>query len=141
MTEHHYPAVEGFEILSQGLGFNDQLAPIYLQTTETGIRTALIVQPGHLNPMGICHGGVILSFADFAMAALLAHRLQNYSGMPTINMNVDFIAPGKVGDWLEFKLDRLSTTRLMGNVAGVLEGPNGVVARVNGIYRLPKAPE
>ena len=138
MTEATIP--QGFSLLPKGLGFNDELAPIYINGSEEVFRSAIVIQQRHLNPMGICHGGVILSFADFAMAAILSHKLQSHGGMPTINMNVDFIAPSNEGDWIEFVLDRLSLTKLMGNVAGVLQGPNGVVARVNGIYRLPRQP-
>lgn len=128
----------GYILLPDGLGFNDSFAPVYVRIDEHGWHCGFFVEQHHLNPQGVCHGGVLMSFADLAMAGNIGHRIDEMMGIFTINMNVDFLAPGKLGQWLEMHIQHLHTTRTMASIAGLITGSDCVVARANGIYRLPK---
>ena len=55
----------------------------------------MVVAPEHLNPHGTLHGGVISSLADIAMG--VAIRTLGKVGV-TVNLNTNFLAPGKLGD-------------------------------------------
>jgi uncharacterized protein (TIGR00369 family) len=129
---------EGYIVLPDGLGFNDAFAPVYVKVDDQGWHCGFFVEKHHLNPQGVCHGGVLMSFADLAMAGNVGHEIADMMGIFTINMNVDFLTPGRLGQWLEMHLHHLHTTRTMASISGLINGPDGVVARVNAIFRLPK---
>jgi len=129
---------EGYIVLPDGLGFNDAFAPIYVKVSDEGWHCGFFVEQHHLNPQGVCHGGVLMAFIDLAMAGNIGHRINDMMGMYTTNMTVDFISKGSVGDWLHFQIDHVHTTRLLGTISGRIMGPQGLVARANGTFRLPK---
>lgn len=131
-------APPGFFALPMGLGFNDAFAPVYINIDGADWNCGFFVEQHHLNPQGVCHGGVLMSFIDLAMAGAIGHHINNMMGMFTTNMTVDFIAKGAVGDWLQFHIDHIHTTRLLGTISGRIMGPDGLVARANGTFRLPK---
>jgi uncharacterized protein (TIGR00369 family) len=132
---------EGFIVLPDGLGFNDAFAPVYVKVDEQGWRCGFYVEKHHLNPQGVCHGGVLMSFADLAMAGNVGHSIGEMMGIFTINMTVDFLSPGRLGHWLEMHLLHLHSTRTMVSISGIIKSDDGVVARTNAIYRLPKKPQ
>jgi len=66
------------------------------------------------NPMGIAHGGAITSLADAAMGN--AVRTLGKLGV-TIDLNINFLAPGKIGDILTAEAKVIS----QGNRIVVLE--------------------
>jgi len=129
----------GFFALPMGLGFNDAFAPVYINIDGADWHAGFFVEQHHLNPQGVCHGGVLMSFIDLAMAGAIGQRINNMMNMFTTNMSVDFITKGSVGDWLQFEIDHIHTTRLLGTISGRIMGPNGLVARANGTFRLPKS--
>lgn len=129
---------EGYTRLPDGLGFNDALAPVYLKVDEAGWHCGFFVEKHHLNPMGICHGGVLMSFADLAMAGGIGHHIGEMMGIYTVNMNMDFLLPGQPGDWLVLHTHHIHTTKSLANISALIHGPRGVVARTNGIFRLPR---
>mgnify|MGYP000860264911 FL=1 len=129
----------GFFALPMGLGFNDAFAPVYINIDGADWNCGFFVEQHHLNPQGVCHGGVLMSFIDLAMAGAIGHYINNMMGMFTTNMTVDFIAKGNEGDWLHFEIDHIHTTRLLGTISGRIMGPGGLVARANGTFRLPKS--
>lgn len=129
----------GFFALPMGLGFNDAFAPVYLNIDGADWNAGFFVEQQHLNPQGVCHGGVLMSFTDLAMAGAIGHHINNMMGMYTTNLTVDFISKGSLGDWLQFYIDHIHTTRLLGTISGRIMGPNGLVARANGTFRLPKS--
>lgn len=137
-TESERTAPPGFFALPMGLGFNDAFAPVYINIDGADWNCGFFVERHHLNPQGVCHGGVLMSFIDLAMAGAIGHHINNMMGMFTTNMTVDFIAKGAVGDWLQFHIDHIHTTRLLGTISGRIMGPDGLVARANGTFRLPK---
>lgn len=132
------PVPEGFELMHTGLGFTDVSAPIYRCYRNGEAVFGFYVQKHHCNPMGICHGGMIMLMFDIVLGAAAHHASGAKHGLPTINMNLDFVAPAFVDDWIETSVtfDHLSKNLVM--VGGILHGPNGVVARANGAYKRPK---
>jgi len=57
----------------------------------------LEVKDKHLNPLGVCHGGIIATLADTAMGVAL--RSLEYIGV-TVEMNINFMIPVNKGDIL-----------------------------------------
>ncbi|GHD30464.1 hypothetical protein GCM10007053_12260 [Halioglobus pacificus] len=127
----------GFEAVPTGLGFTDNLQPLFRRVDGQWPEFGLVVSEPHLNMMGVCHGAALMCLADISAASGINTAAGKTAGSPTINLAVDFIAAGKRGEWLQSSIDHVSLRRRFGFCAGVIEGPGGLVARFNGTFYLP----
>ena len=133
------PAVpESFELMHTGLGFTDVSAPIYRCERDGEAVFGFYVQKHHCNPMGICHGGMIMLMFDIILGGAAHRAIGAKHGLPTTAMSIDFVGPAMVGDWIESSVtfDHLSKNLVL--VGGILQGPNGVIARANGSFKRPR---
>ncbi|MBN7798659.1 PaaI family thioesterase [Parahaliea mediterranea] len=128
---------DGFEPVPTGLGFTDMLQPFYRCIDEGGIRFGLRVGEQHVNLMGICHGGVLLTLADVAAGTAVSHARGQMGGNPTVNLSLDFINSGKRGEWLQAELSEITLKRRFGFCNGLISSERGIVARFNGTFYLP----
>jgi len=55
-------APPGFEKLREGFGFADVLQPLYRRAGDTPAM-GMYVRERHINTLGICHGGVLMTLA------------------------------------------------------------------------------
>lgn len=135
MTEE-VPA--GFQVLSEHEGFAHHVGPIYWRIDGQKGILAFRVAAHHLNPAGICHGGMMMAVMDMALG--FNNRLSSGRGAfpPTIQLSYDFLQPAQLGDWLESDVNFTHNTPRMGFANGFLVGPRGVVLRCSGICRLPR---
>lgn len=117
--------------------FNDAFAPVYIKMTEGGPIVGLKVESKHLNPMGICHGAVYMALFDIGFACAIGFRLGKFTGTPTMNINIDYMAAAKEGEWLEVQAECLKTTRTAGFTQGKLLCGDTIKAAGSGIFRLP----
>jgi uncharacterized protein (TIGR00369 family) len=128
---------EGFELLPPGLGFTDAIAPCYRKVEDNKVAMGLRVEQSHCNMMGICHGGVLMTLADIASASGVNFSRGKKSGSPTINLSLDFISAGRLGQWLEAEITHTTVKRRFGFCSGLISNKEGVVARFNGTFYLP----
>lgn len=66
----------GLDIYERGDGFS---------------RARIALTPEHMNPHGVCHGGVIYSMADTGMGAAVYSRLAEDESCATIELKVVYI--------------------------------------------------
>ena len=138
MTETEVQSVPlGFDPLPQGLGFTDTLQPVYRKVAEDGAIFGLVVGPQHINSMGICHGGVLMTLADITAAtgANLAHGVM--SGSPTINLSINFIASACQGNWLQAEAQHVSVKRRFGFCSGGIYSGEEEIARFSATVYFP----
>jgi|TARA_R100000005_G_scaffold57765_5_gene29071 uncharacterized protein (TIGR00369 family) len=128
---------EGFERLPSGLGYTDTLQPCYRRISASGVSFGLRVEAQHCNVMGICHGGVLSTLADIAAASGVNQAAGRDAGSPTINLALDFVSAGKLGQWLQADVLQVSVKRRFGFANGLISGPGGAVVRFNGTFYLP----
>lgn len=90
----------------------------------------------HLNPMGMCHGGAIAAFADYA--ALGAQYALGLSRIvtPTITLSVDFLHPILPGQWVAARVDIIRQTRKMCFTQMVARVGDVPVMSSRGIFKL-----
>jgi uncharacterized protein (TIGR00369 family) len=127
----------GFELLPTGLGFTDSIQPCYRRISDDGVSFGIVVSSSHTNTMGICHGGVLMTLADITAATGVNHARGKTAGSPTINLAVDFISAGRMGQWLQGNVDHVEVKRRFGFCAGTISNSDGLVARFNGTFYLP----
>ena len=138
MTEPdpHVPA--GFRALPSHGGFIEVNGPLYLYHEAGDVRLGFRVEPRHCNPMGICHGGMMASFCDMLLP-LTAHRLVAELGqrfLPTINLQIDYLAASQQGAWVEGRAQVLRVTRSLVFMQGLVQADGTPVARVSGIFKV-----
>jgi uncharacterized protein (TIGR00369 family) len=85
--------------------------PLFGKVEAGGLRFGFRVEPRHCNPAGICHGGMMMNFADMVLGlgANFAEKLGRF--LPTVNMTSDFLAPAPLGSWVEGQAEVLRVTR------------------------------
>jgi len=73
------------------------LGVVVLEARPGYARCALTLEPRHANPHGICHGGVLFTFADSTFGYAC-----NAQGRPALaqGADIDFVRPGRIGDTL-----------------------------------------
>lgn len=127
---------DGFRMLRDvGGQFIQVNGPIYFKKSEVGLVIGLRIEERHCNPMGICHGGMLMTFCDMAMpmAANFANKLAQF--LPTISMSTDFVGPAKLGSWLESRTDVLKVTRNLVFTQTILTADGEAVVRASGTFK------
>lgn len=95
--------------------FNTHIGNLYAKRGEKGTRDEFVmgfrVQPHMCNPAGGLHGGMMMSVADLVgtMGGGTLVGLRKF--LPTVNMTFDFVAPARVGDWVEGRAEVVRQTR------------------------------
>ncbi len=99
MTVDH-PVPPGFERHFRQSPVTDPWEPLYMRRKDRAFTLALRIDTPHCNARGLLHGGVISALADNAMGLCCVLRMENASAL-TINLSVDFLVAGTIGQWLE----------------------------------------
>lgn len=95
--------------------FNSHIGNLYVKRGEKGTRDEFVmgfrVHQHMCNPAGGLHGGMMMTVADLvgAMGGGTLAGLRKF--LPTVNMTFDFVAPAKVGDWVEGRPELVRATR------------------------------
>lgn len=126
----------GFTRIPTGPGFNLLFGGIWGRVDGSRLVIGMRVTERHINPHLTCHGGVLSSFADF-----MAYGAQFESGlvhtlMPTVSTSIDFLAPAKLGDWLEGRCEVLRQTRNLLFCQTVAKVGDQPIFRSSTIYKL-----
>ncbi len=112
------------------------VADSFEPTDTEPMRFAFRVGAHNCSFAGTLHGGMIAATLDIVMGRSMS-RFTGVEHGPTVSMSVDFMRPGKLGDWIESRVRILRRTRSMVFCDAVLIGPDGVVARGNAVFKLP----
>ena len=128
---------EGFTRIPEGLGFSDNLQPVYRRVEGDSVSFGLVVEKQHGNLMGICHGGVLMTLADITAANGVNAARGVRAGSPTINLAIDFISAARFGQWIQADVHLVTVKRRFGFCSGAIVNSEDVVARFNGTFYLP----
>ncbi len=128
----------GFVPLEAGGDFITLNGPIYVRHEGSTVQFGFRVEPRHTNPMGICHGGMMASFCDMLLP-LGAHRLvpaiaQRF--LPTVSLQIDYLAPSPTGAWVQGEAQVLRTTHTMVFAQGLVTADGAPVARASAILKI-----
>lgn len=119
----------GFEPLAnatEGEVFN---GPFYIRGGTLGFRC----KRRHLNASGTCHGGLLAVFADMLGYGI---GVGTQSGAaPTVTLSIDFLAPVRLGDWVEATPEVTRDSRSLTFFQALMRVDGTAVARCNGIYK------
>ena len=101
------------------------------------------VEPRHTNPMGNLHGGMMATFCDM-LVPLSVHRKSDQVSnrfLPTISLQIDYLAPAPLGAWVQGEAEPLRITRSLVFAQGLVTADGVPCARVSGVFKIgPVAP-
>lgn len=129
----------GFEIHPIGGAFVALTGPFYIRRlAPERIALGFRVQPRHCNLMGNCHGGMLATFCDMLLP-ITVHQTVPQVGLrflPTIGLQMDYLAPTPLGAWVEAEAQVLRTTRSMVFAHAVVTADGTPVARCSGTMKI-----
>lgn len=131
----------GFEPLKIGGEFLRRNGPLYVRAEGGDVRLGFRVEARHTNPVGICHGGMMASFCDMLLpvVVLRTRRDLGLRFLPTVSLQVDYLAPAPEGSWVEGRAELLRATRSLLFMQGTVNADGEPAARVSGILKLGQA--
>jgi uncharacterized protein (TIGR00369 family) len=127
---------EGFRALNLPRNpFIEANGPLYGRLEGGSFVMGFLCQTKHCNPMMVCHGGMVATLAD--MLLLLGTNIQTGLGqfLLTVSLDVDFVAPVKLGDWLEGRTEVLRAGKSIIFTQGRMTVRGEPVARVNAVLK------
>jgi uncharacterized protein (TIGR00369 family) len=132
------PGFKPIRLLPQG-SFSDVNGPLWRRIEDGKLTVGFRVEARHCNPMGNCHGGMMMTFADMLLGigSNFAERLGRF--LPTVNMTSDFLAPAPLGSWVEGRAEVLRVTRNLVFAQAVITADGVPAMRVSGIMKLGPA--
>ena len=130
---------EGYQLFELIDPFEERVGPLCFKVDETGrLRFAFEAAPHHANTSGQIHGGMLMTFADFALCLTAIH------GDPgdrcvTVSMHCEFTAPGEVGDFIESTAEVVRRAGSLIFVRGLVTAGDRTLLNYSGIVkRLPR---
>lgn len=128
---------EGFHPFPKDGSYQDTIAPVYVRMNDDGLDFALKIDEHHCNALGICHGAVLMGLMDLALVANVAHAYGEFKGMPTININLNYLRAGKKGEWIQTAIRPADLSATMGFCEGTIVGDKGDLVHASGRFKLP----
>ena len=128
----------GFAPIDIGGGFMDLNGPLYLRHEGDLVQLGFRVEPRHVNPLANCHGGMLATFADMLLPVSV-HRKRADIGLrflPTINLQLDYLAPAPLGAWVQGEAQVLRVTRTLVFVQGLVTADGEPALRASGIFKI-----
>ena len=125
---------EGFVRVTSSGGFSSHNGPYFERPAEGRVVRGFRALPRHANALGIVHGGMLTAFLDSTMGVAV-HRLA-HSRSVTIRLVADFLAPGRVGEWLQAEAELVGVTEGVAHIRAQLRGPRHLVMTGQGSFAL-----
>lgn len=117
----------------------DHIGPFYYRKTDAGLVLGFQATTQHCNGLGTVHGGVLMTFADYAVTMLALSGVKE--NCTTVSFTSDFIAAAKSGDWVEATGTVVKRTGSMTFVNGQLNVDGDVILTFQAVVRRLKKPD
>ncbi len=95
----------------------DHIGPFFYKSDGAAFQFAFSAKRRHCNVTGIVHGGVLMTFADYA-ACIEATSNYLEENCVTISFNCEFLAAGQLGDLIEARVRLTQKTGSMAFATG-----------------------
>ena len=115
------PIPSGFQKIVQTSGFAEANGPWFEKIEGSRLIRGFLPGPRHANSHGIVHGGMLATFIDSAMGSTVFHLLERRC--VTIRLSLDYLMPGRIGDWLQAEAEVVGHDENMAQVRARLYGP------------------
>lgn len=133
MTDHS-SIPPGFRELTEAAGFAAANGPWFEKIEGGRVIRGFRPGPQHANALGIVHGGMLAAFLDSAMGVAVFHAIDRRA--VTLRLSLDYLGPGRLGDWLQAEGEVVSHDEHVAQVRGRLYGPHHDVLGGLGAFAL-----
>lgn len=130
---------DGYAALPLDFGFIGVIGPLYGRREADGrLRLGIRIEERHCNPMGMAHGGMLVTLADMQLPFGIRFQGEGLADnfLPTVNLSVDFLGPAKLGTWVEGETQVLRRTRNLAFAQCTLTADGETVLRASGIFKI-----
>ena len=129
----HIP--EGYRLFEFVDPFEELVGPLcFLEDEDGRLRFAFEAAPQHANTSGQIHGGMLVTFADFALCLAAIHGLPDERCV-TVSLTCEFTAPGEVGDFIESTAEVVRRARSLTFVRGQVTAGDRTLLNYSGIVK------
>jgi uncharacterized protein (TIGR00369 family) len=112
--------------------FLEHVGPILVRDDDDGeLVLGLQTEERHANHRGTVQGGLLSTFADFALGRAIEADAEDGKDRATVSLTVDFLKPAQPGDWIESRtrVDRVGSTLSFADCSLCVDGKEIVRAR------------
>src|SRR3954454_1924670 len=115
---------EGFAPFEPQGPFLKHVGPIQVRDGEGGPVFGLRAEERHTNHRGTIQGGLLSTFADFALGRAIEAGAEDGKDRATVSLTVDFLRPATPGDWIESRarVERVGGTASFADRSLTVEG-------------------
>jgi uncharacterized protein (TIGR00369 family) len=92
--------------------FLEHVGPIHVREDGEELVFGLRTEDRHANHRGTVQGGLLSTFADFALGRAIEADAEDERERATVSLTVDYLKPARIGDWIESRarVDRVGGT-------------------------------
>ncbi|BCM86944.1 PaaI family thioesterase [Methylobacterium indicum] len=134
MTTPFDPAASGWEVIAMS-EFIDLIGPVWQRESAAGPLYGLLIAEKHRNRNGVVHGGVMATLLDMALGRT-ASDAQGGRRQATINLDLQFLEPVQVGEFLVAECRVVRPTRSILFMQGHLRVEDRVCAAAQGVWKI-----
>jgi uncharacterized protein (TIGR00369 family) len=98
-------------------------------------RYGFLAEPRHVNLGGVVHGGMLMSFADDVLGMTVWEAAGRHP-CTTMQLNTHFLAPGRIGDFVEGTAEVMRATRTVIFVRGLLTVEGRTIVAADGVWKI-----
>jgi uncharacterized protein (TIGR00369 family) len=122
---------DGFAPFEPQGPFLEQIGPVQVREDADGLVLGLRVEERHANHRGTIQGGLLSTFADFALGRAIEADADDGKDRATVSLTVDYLKPARPGDWIEARsrVDRVGGTLAFADCSLTVEEREVVRAR------------
>ena len=122
----------------RGDGYPALIGPFLARREGETWRYGFLAEPRHLNIGGVVHGGMLTSFAD-DLLGMTVWEAAGRQACTTVQLNTQFIAPVRPGEFVEGRAEVLRRTRSVVFVRGMLAVGERTVLHADGVWKILSA--
>jgi len=122
---------DGFVPFPEQGPFLEHVGPIHVREGGDELVLGLRAEERHANHRGTIQGGLLSTFADFALGRAIDADAEDDRDRATVSLTVDFLKPAQPGDWIESRasVDRVGATLSFADCSLLVDGKEIVRAR------------
>jgi uncharacterized protein (TIGR00369 family) len=122
---------DGFVPFEEQGPFLEHIGPVYVRSDTDPPVLGLRAGERHNNHRGTIQGGLLSTFADFALGRAIEADAEDGRDRATVSLTVDFLKPAQEGDWIESRsrVERVGSTLAFADCSLTVEEREIVRAR------------
>ena len=111
--------------------FLELIGPVQFKQDGSELVLGMRAEKRHANHRGSVQGGLLATFADFALGRAIEQDAGDEKDRATVSLTVDFLKPAQPGDWIESRtrVDRVGGTLSFADCSLTVDGREIVRAR------------